>query len=156
MHAAAKVVTKVHHTDLIFVANSPDASVIGSSQRHLHEGENMFDPRPSFRFPAVPLFLRGRNRLASSAFFMDIIARARDAEVFGDGCTGVGRIGVEFQVTVCGGNQHREHHAVVRRGGCGGVVADEFGLRADFHVILVTVKCLVAFLGPTGIGVFLR
>lgn len=100
--------------------------------------------------------MRGRERLAGRAFFMDIVARARVAEVFGDGCAGVGRVGVEFHVAVCGGDQHREHDAVVRRGGRGGVVADEFGLRADFHVILVTVKRLVAFLGPTGIGVFLR
>jgi len=48
VHAAVKVVTEVHHTDLIFVANAPDASVIDAAQRHLHEGEDMFDPRPSF------------------------------------------------------------------------------------------------------------
>ena len=32
VHAAAKVVTEVHHPDLIFVANSPDTAIIYTPQ----------------------------------------------------------------------------------------------------------------------------
>lgn len=100
VRAKVKVETGIQDSNLISIANPSVEAVTYTATRPLNEGKDMFSSRPSFRLPAVPPFLRGCDWLAGSVFFINTIDCACPAEVFGDGCAGVGRGGEEFRVAV--------------------------------------------------------
>ncbi len=63
---------------------------------------------------------------------------------------------VRVEDLVCFIYKIAEFLAVMYVGGCNLVICDDFAVCINFCVIFVTVMCLIPFLCPTGVSIFLR
>lgn len=122
-------------------------------QTHRHEPEDMLYPNPDFGFLSVVLFLCIRQRSVAVSFFVHAgFHRLRQLRL--KLCPRICAVGV--QNLVFSVHEFQEQRLAVMDIGAGhGIARYELAFRISFHMVLIPVMGLVAFLCSAGIGVLL-
>ncbi len=150
-----QIVGKVAQADSGADARQPYILQFRAAHAVFYAAEYMFDPTPNLGLQPVELLLQFVQRPVPHAFFVHVVCDAELRKRSVDLRAFVRTVREQLLVLVFRADQFRQRLRVVHRGVGHGVVGDDRRVGIGPDVIFIAVKCLVIFLRPPRIQIFL-